>query len=363
MDINKVLNLLLKFGKTILYEKDIDSLLLSISYLTRDLVNADRCSIFLYDYERNILYSKIAHGLEKIEVPADKGIVGFTAQTGEPQIVIDVEKDIRFFPEIDKTTGYKTKNLITIPLLDSENKVFGVLEAVNKKEGFFDNFDAELLMMSASYISYILENIVLNNKLKENNLKIIYKLSTAAEFKDEDTSLHTKRVAYYAEIIASGLKMDSDFQECIKIAAPMHDVGKIGIPDKILLKKGKLTKEEFDIIKTHPTIGYNILKDEENKLLTMAANISLDHHEKWSGNGYPNGKKGSEISLEGRIVAISDVFDALTSVRPYKSAWPFEKAVEHIKEERGLHFDPELVDIFLDKIDLVKDVYLKYREG
>ncbi len=362
MDISKILNILLEFGKTILYEKDIDNLLQSISYLTRDLVNADRCSIFLYNTEKNTLYTKIAHGIDNIELPADKGVVGYTAQTGEPQIVVDVNSDIRFYAEVDKITGYKTKNLVTIPLLDSENKVFGVLEAVNKKEGFFDNFDAELLMLSASYISYILENALLNNKLKENNLKIIYKLSTAAEFKDEDTSLHTKRVAYYSEIIVSGLEVESEFKELIKIAAPMHDVGKIGIPDKILLKEGKLTKEEFDIIKTHPTIGYNILKDKENKLLTIAANISLDHHEKWNGKGYPNNKKGLEISLEGRIVAISDVFDALISKRPYKEPWSFEKAIKYIEQEKGSHFDPDMVNIFIDKVDLVKDIYLKYRE-
>ncbi len=360
--IKKILEILIQFGKEILFEKDIESVLISLADLTKDLVDADRCSIFIYDKQKNVLYTKVAHGVDKLEVPADKGIVSFTAKTGQIQIVIDAYNDKRFYPDIDKKTGYQTKNLLTVPLINSKNETFGVLEVINKKNGIFTNFDAELLLLSASYISYILENVILNQKLKETHAKLIYKLSSAAEFKDVETSLHTKRVAFYSEIIAKGLNVDNHFIETIKLTAPMHDAGKIGIPDNILQKPGKLTKEEFEIIKTHPIIGYKLLYDEESDILKFAARIARDHHERWDGKGYPNGLKEENISLEGRIVAIADVFDALTTKRPYKEPWDFEKAKNLISKEKGSHFDPELVDVFLEKIDEIHSIYEKYKE-
>ena len=362
MDINIILETLLKLGKEILFQKNVEKLIETIANITREVLNADRCSIFLYDKEKDILYSKIAHGVKRLEIPKDKGIVGFTFNTGEIQIVLDAYKDSRFYPEIDKVTGYKTKSLLTAPLLDSKNKPFGVIEVINKKEGFFTNFDAELLVLFSSYISYILENAFLNEKVGESYRKLIYKLSSAAEFKDEETSLHTKRVALYSSLIAENIPLEEEFSKNIRFAAPMHDVGKIGIPDKILLKKGKLTKEEFDIIKTHPTIGYKILFDPDSELLKIAANIARDHHEKWNGTGYPMGKKEEEISIEGRIVAIADVFDALVSKRPYKQPFSFDKAMEIIKEGKGKHFDPILTEIFLNNKKLVYEIYLNYKE-
>ncbi len=362
MDIEKILNTLLKLGREILFQKDIQNMLISIADITRNLLNAERCSIFIYDKEKDVLYTKVAHGIDPIIIPKDKGIVGFTFSTGEIQIILDAYKDSRFYKEIDKITGFKTNSIITAPLVDSHNKIFGVVEVINKKNGFFNSFDAELLILCSSYISSILENAFLNELIKESHAKLIYKLSTAAEFKDEETSLHTKRVALYSSIIAKGKGMDKDFISNITITAPMHDVGKIGIPDKILNKPGKLTKKEFEIIKTHPVIGYNILFDDNSDLLKMAANISKDHHEKWNGQGYPEGKKEDEISLEGRIVAIADVFDALTSKRPYKEPWDFNKAINLIKDEKGKHFDPELAEIFLNSKEEIEDTYNSYKE-
>jgi len=362
MDIQKILNNLFHLGREILKQKDIQTLLLSIADITRNLLNADRCSIFIYDKENDVLYTKVAHGIDPIVIPKDKGIVGFTFSTGEVQIVFDAYEDRRFFPEIDKLTGYTTKSLITAPLIDSHNKIFGVVEVINKQTGFFSSLDAELLVLSSSYISSILENAFLNELIKESHTKVILKLSTAAEFKDEETSLHTKRVAIYSSIIAESMNLEKEFVSNITITAPMHDVGKIGIPDKILNKPGKLTKDEFEIIKTHPTIGFNILFDENSDLLKMAANISKDHHEKWNGTGYPDKLEKDNISLEGRIVAIADVFDALTSKRPYKAAWTFERALTLIKEESGKHFDPELTECFLNNENKIRDTYETYKE-
>jgi len=146
------------------------------------------------------------------------------------------------------------------------------------------------------------------------------------------------------------------------IAAPMHDIGKIGIPDAILLKKGKLNDWEWDVMKKHTTIGYEILKDSSSELLQMAALVALDHHERWDGTGYPNGKKGEEISLWGRITSVADVFDALLSKRPYKEPWSLEKTVEHMNSLKGKQFDPQLVELFFSDLDEVMKIREKYRD-
>lgn len=176
-------------------------------------------------------------------------------------------------------------------------------------------------------------------------------LGKAAEFRDDITAYHTKRVGHYSKILAQSCDYDEDFQEMIFYAAQLHDIGKIGITDNILLKPGKLTKEEFDEMKKHAQIGYDILVNSKSKYLRMGAHIALTHHEKYDGNGYPNALSEDLIPIEGRIVAIADCFDALNSKRPYKDAWAFEESFEYIKGQKGKHFDPNLVEIFVEKID------------
>lgn len=200
-------------------------------------------------------------------------------------------------------------------------------------------------------------------KLLISQYETLAVLSNVAEYRDEDTNLHTKRVAYYSKLIAKKSGLDEETQDIIFYASPLHDVGKIGIPDNILLKPGKLTDEEFEIMRTHATIGYDMLKDfPDNKYLKAGAEIALTHHEKFNGKGYPNGLKGDEIDIKGQIVAISDVFDALTSVRPYKKAWSLEKAFNLIEEELGGHFNPYFGRIFLDNKDEVLKIYNKYKD-
>jgi putative two-component system response regulator len=187
-----------------------------------------------------------------------------------------------------------------------------------------------------------------SNRLKHASLDTIFRLSQAAEYKDEDTGGHIRRMGYYTAIIAPRLKMNDEEVEAILYAAPMHDIGKIGIPDRVLLKPGKLDAQEWETMKQHTVIGSNLLKGSESFLIKMAEIIALTHHEKWDGSGYPNGLGGENIPLAGRITAIADVFDALTSKRPYKEAFPFEKALAIIAEGRGNHFDPAVTDAFLD---------------
>lgn len=184
-------------------------------------------------------------------------------------------------------------------------------------------------------------------KLGATKLKIIKKLGLAAEYKDNDTGLHVDRMSKYCYHIAKEYGFQEEDAELLLNASPMHDIGKIGVPDDVLKKTAKLNPEEWELMKTHSEIGAQILRDdEEDELLNLAEIIALEHHEKWNGKGYPSGKKGEEISIYARIAAVSDVFDALTSIRPYKNAWPVEKAVNLILDEAGEHFDPKVVEAF-----------------
>ena len=200
-----------------------------------------------------------------------------------------------------------------------------------------------------------------NQALRESQIEIVECLGYAAEFRDSETGTHTIRVGKFTQLIAQSMGMREQEAESLLYSAPMHDVGKIGIPDQILLKPGKLAPDEFEFMKQHTTIGGQILSRSNNKLLIQAGIIALTHHEKWDGSGYPNGLKGTDIDITGRIVAIVDVFDALTMQRPYKKAWSVESAVALINEESGKHFDPSIVAIFnqsLDKIIDIKNAYL-----
>ncbi len=184
-------------------------------------------------------------------------------------------------------------------------------------------------------------------KIKIASLDTVYRLSRAAEYKDEDTGAHVERMSHYSSAIARGMGLGDEFVEQILWASPMHDIGKIGIPDRVLQKPGKLDPNEWVIMRQHTIIGAEILKDASADFIKLAADIALTHHEKWNGSGYPKGVKGSDIPLSGRIVALADVFDALTSARPYKAPFPLEKALAIIKEGQGSHFDPQVVDTFL----------------
>ncbi|MEL0642319.1 two-component system response regulator [Pseudoalteromonas aliena] len=194
-------------------------------------------------------------------------------------------------------------------------------------------------------------SLVQAEQLKQAHVDLVQRLGRAAEYKDTDTGEHIVRMSQYSKILALAIGMPEHKAELLRQAAPMHDVGKIGIPDAILLKPGRLTSEEFEHMKKHALIGGQILTNSSSPLLQLAYTLAIEHHEKWDGSGYPNGIKGEDISVEGRIVAIADVFDALTSKRPYKEAWSVEKTVQHMKEQAGTHFDPALIELFLKNLD------------
>lgn len=198
--------------------------------------------------------------------------------------------------------------------------------------------------------------------IHERERETIMRLARAAEFRDPETGAHITRMAHYSCIIARKMKLPPETIDMLMSSAPMHDVGKLGTPDHILLKPGKLDDEELVIMRQHTTVGYEILKNSSSPAIQMAAEIALTHHEKYDGTGYPEGINGENIPLMGRIVAVADVFDALTSDRPYKAAWDLGRARDYLLAGKGQHFDPVCVDMFLSEWDEILKIHQKYQD-
>lgn len=191
---------------------------------------------------------------------------------------------------------------------------------------------------------------------------VVYTMGAIGETRSKETGNHVKRVAIYSEILALKYGLSKYEAELLKLASPMHDIGKVGIKDEILNKPGKLTVDEFKIMKTHSTLGYNMLKNSDKEILKTAAIVAHEHHEKWDGSGYPRKLQGEEIHIYGRITAVADVFDALGSKRVYKDAWELDKIFELFKEQRGKHFDPVLIDLFFEHFSEFDKIRLKYQD-
>ncbi len=197
-------------------------------------------------------------------------------------------------------------------------------------------------------------------KIVSREHETIQILGRVADYKDFETGIHISRVARYAQLLTSLLGESTETQELMFTSVPLHDIGKVGIPDSIIRKKGKLTSDEYKTMQTHPAIGYNILKETESPYLKFGAIISLSHHERFDGTGYPNSLEGEEIPLAGRITAVCDVFDALVSERPYKEAWSYDNVAAYYEENRGRHFDPVLCDLFLKNFSSFIDIHKKH---
>lgn len=200
-------------------------------------------------------------------------------------------------------------------------------------------------------------------ELYSTQLDVIQRLARAVEFRDSETGMHIIRMSHYSAFMAAKVGLSMEDCEIILTASPLHDIGKIGIPDQILSKPGKLTPEEWTIMKTHTTIGGELLSGSSSKYLKIGRQIALSHHEKWDGSGYPNGLKGNDIPVVGRICGLCDVFDALTSKRPYKLAWSLEDTLKEMENGRGKHFDPQLLDCFMDNLGEIKYIKEKYEDG
>ncbi|MFN3692216.1 MAG: HD-GYP domain-containing protein, partial [Fervidobacterium sp.] len=339
---------------------------------------SQRFSVAFIDWENESIIAETAYitfGKDRIRLGP-----GFTQKFTETTLgnMIRNNQTIHIINNFQER--YKETKSLSLKLLIEEgfNSNITILASINSRPfGFLflssvntDNYtkeDAKLFLSIANTISYrLFYSLTIQKVLSEFGNSLV----NIVEFKDNETGNHIKRVALYSKLIAQELELDPKLVREIYEYASIHDIGKVGVPDSILLKPGKLNTAEWEIMKTHVKIGVSIIKNFEEQVrniiqsstLEVMKNIIADHHEWWNGNGYPKGKKGEEISIEGRIIAIADVFDALTTKRPYKEAIPFEKAVEMIKEENGTHFDPKVFGAFLRKLQEIRDIYERLKD-
>lgn len=360
---------LLKIGQAVSAETDIDALLKVIAEETKSAIQADRCSVFLYDKKNEELWSKIALGMDSQEIrfPVDKGLAGHVVKTGETINIKDAYLDDRFNKEIDMQTGYKTKTILCMPIKNLNHEIIGAFQVLNKLSGEFSEEDEDLLIAIGSSAGIALENAQLFKKQQEMFIEqkqvfdsFIDTLAASIDARDKITAGHSSRVRLYSGLIARELDLDTKIIEIIETAATLHDIGKIGIRDSVLQKEGKLTDEEYQHIQEHVEITHNILErihmSDDFKLVTE---IACSHHEKYNGMGYYRKLSGEDIPLGGRILAVSDVFDAITSKRHYRDKMPIDNVIQILLKDSGSHFDKKIVDCFISiSTDKVIQVFL-----
>jgi HD-GYP domain-containing protein (c-di-GMP phosphodiesterase class II) len=307
------------------------------------------------------------------QLPLDNSsLAGFVALTGEIDNIPDASQlpagaPFRINRDIDAASGYRTRTLLAIPLTRPDGDCVGVLELINKldEDGqvcAFGSTKCGGVTSLAAMAAVTIHNLLLQDQLRRAQLDCIIRLSVAAEFRDDDTAEHIRRISGVSAVIARAMGLTADRVSIIEAASPMHDIGKIGIPDAILLKPGPLTSQERTVMQTHTTIGADILNDGDNELLHTAREVAMSHHERWDGRGYPNRLAGEQIPLAGRIVGLADVFDALVSRRCYKDAYPLQTALDIVRKDSGVHFDPTVTDAFFDAINEVLDCYSTLKE-
>jgi len=368
----QMLRVIFEYTAKIANERILDNVLILMANMGREMVVADRCSVWLIDERTNELFTTVAHGVKEIRIPMTSGLVGLSISTGQPIFIDDAYTDVTYRDvldsgaiAVDKRTGYHTKALMVVPFRNNDGRIIGAYQAINKMTPAeaFSQRDLEYLTLAASYSGKSIESVMLQQEIEETQKEIIFTMGEIGESRSKETGNHVKRVAEYSYVIALGLGMPQEEADLLKMASPMHDIGKVAIPDSVLKKPGKLTDEEYDIMKTHTTIGYNLLKNSRRTLLKTAAIVASQHHEKWNGRGYPDGLAGEDIHIYGRITAIADVFDALASDRVYKKAWELDRILNLFKEERGQHFDPNVVDAFFDQLPAILKIRDEYQDA
>ncbi len=343
---------LLKVGQAMAAERDLDKLLQLIREETERALHADRCTVFLYDAETNELWSRLASGLDKTEeirFPAHQGLAGYVVKTGEILNVQNAYEDPRFNPEVDRQTGYKTTSMLCLPMRNRKGDIIGVFQVLNKKNAIFGRSDEELLVAIASSAGIALENAQLYRELKVTFESFVKTLSTTIDARDPITAGHSERVMEYAVLIGEKMHLSDQEMEALRYAALLHDIGKIGVKEEVLVKEGRLTENEYRHIQQHVQYTHDILKNIHfEKHLADIPDIAAAHHEKIDGSGYFRNLKGEHIPLGGRILAVADVFDAITSKRQYRSRMPFDRVMKILRLESERHFDGDVVDTFLE---------------
>ncbi|MFK7697785.1 HD domain-containing phosphohydrolase [Paenibacillus sp. HJGM_3] len=368
---DELLQVILDYAAKIANERHLDNVLSLMADMGKEIVVADRCTVWLLDTQRGELWTKVAHGVSELRIPAGAGLAGHSIATGEPIFIDDAYMNEPYRDilangalKTDQQTGYRTKAIMAIPFRNNEGEIMGCYQAINKmtESGVFSDHDLRNLSLAASYSGKSIESAMLAEEIEETQKEIIFTMGEIGESRSKETGNHVKRVAEYSYILALALGMSRSDADLLKMASPMHDIGKVAIPDSVLKKPGKLTEEEYEVMKSHAVIGYNLLKNSKRHILKTAAIVAEQHHEKWNGQGYPRGLAGEDIHIFGRITGIADVFDALASDRVYKKAWELDRILNLFKDERGHHFDPAVVDAFMESLPQILEIRDKYTD-
>ncbi|MFQ5586060.1 MAG: HD domain-containing phosphohydrolase [Thermodesulfobacteriota bacterium] len=327
-------------------QKDVRKM--TMETITR-LMNAEAGSLLLLDEESGELFFEVALGekgakVKEIRLKRGEGIAGWVAEHGQPLIIHDVNNDPRFLKRVDKSTDFITRNMACVPI-KIKDKVVGVLQAINKLDGGFTEDEMDLFQLFSNEVAIALDNARLYEELRETFFTTAGALADAIEKRDPYTGGHTKRVLKYSTAIANYLNLQPREMETLKLSAVLHDIGKIGVEDKILKKTDKLSDEEMMVMNMHPKLGAEIV--DHIRQLKDVIPAMLYHHERVDGKGYPDGLREEGIPLTARIIAVADTYDAMTTSRPYRKGLPPEIAIDEIKREVGTQFDGEVVAAFV----------------
>lgn len=376
---------LLNVGIALSSVHDLEKLLDLILQEARRLTHADGGTLYLVKDDKLVFKVSQCQSLidrcgeermrqmyQSFEMPISRqSIAGYAALTKKVLNIPNVkeiprEASYRYNPTWDERAGYTSQSMMVVPMLDREDKVVGVLQLINAlRDGKVVPFLAEYEKSASSLASQAavaIENAELTEDLKQAHLDTIFRLGVAAEYRDKETANHIKRMSHYCALIAEGLGWSKDAVNMILWSSFMHDVGKLGIPDAILQKPGRLSPDERRIMEFHTVIGGEILKGSEAAVLKQSRVVALSHHEKYNGTGYPRGLSGEEIPIEGRITLLADIFDALSSKRVYKDSLPEVEVLRIMEEGRGSLFDPKILDVFLGQPDAVREVRGRYAD-
>lgn len=367
---------------------DLNALLDQVLFYARMFTNADAGTIYLVEgdnlrfaYTQNDTFIRRTQ-LNKKQIYADikipinaNSIAGYVAKCRKSLKIDDVYELENHFPfsfnrQFDENSNYRTMSMLTIPLIVSEEKVIGVIQIINAidpNSGEVVPFTAETEMF-VSFFANIASAAIEKAKMTR---EMILRMIKMAELRDpKETGSHVQRVSSYSVEVYQKWAKNHDISDeeirkksdVLRIAAMLHDVGKIGIPDVILKKPARLDEEEYEIMKTHTNLGGDLFINLFNEVDEMSRDVAVCHHERWDGKGYPKGLAGEDIPLAGRIVAIADVYDALMSKRVYKSAWSEDDVLKYLREQAGTQFDPELIEVFISVYDIIKAIRNRYSE-
>lgn len=368
-----------EIGIALSSERSLERLLRRILFEARAFARAEAGTLYVRDGDALAFAVVQNDRLPQQRAPTGRlpitrsSIAGFVATTAQVLNLPDVralppDAEFTFNRSFDESTGFETRSMLVVPMLDPKGAVNGVIQLINAVDqvtgavGPFPDWMEPLCQSLASQAAVALTNAQLTERLERAHEEAIFLLSRAAEYRDSDTGEHIRRVACYSEVVANALGLEPERARALRLASPMHDIGKIHIPDAVLKKPGKLDPDERREIERHTSYGDQILAPSTAPLLQLARQVAKTHHERWDGKGYPEGLAAEEIPLVGRITAVVDVFDALTSARCYKPAMPVEQACAILQKDAGTHFDPAVVDAFLRVLPQILEIRARYQD-